>query len=305
MSCIQFRPVVELFDREASMHYKDYKTILSPNNGINLFRGCVHGCIYCDSRSACYHINHMFEDIEIKRGAVEILEGQLRRRRQRCMISTGSMCDSYMPFSETLEITRQCFRLIERYGFGLAILTKSAGILRDIDILKSINEKARCVVEMTLTTYDEALCRKIEPNVSSTAERVEALEAFREAGIPTVVWLSPILPFINDTEENLRGLLGYCVRAGVAAIVCFGFGVTMREGSREHFYARLDEGFPGVKSRYINAYGNMYECLSPSSGALMVVLRDECAKHGIICGTDEAFSFIRRFGQEQEQMSLF
>ena len=287
------------------MHYADYKTILSPQNGMNLFRGCSHGCIYCDSRSACYQINHDFEDIEIKRDAARILEDQLRRRRKRCMISTGAMCDPYMPFEETLAVTRQCIRLIEAYGFGLAVQTKSTGILRDMDTLAAINEKARCVVEMTLTTYDEDLCKKIEPNVSSSLERFHALEAFRDAGIPTVVWLSPALPFINDTEENLRGLLDYCIRAEVAAILCFGFGVTMREGNREYFYAGLDESFPGVKERFIWKYGNSYACTSPDNAALTRILKEECAKHDILCGTDEVFSFLRRFEPARVQPSLF
>ena len=287
------------------MHYADYKTILSPQNGMNLFRGCIHGCIYCDSRSTCYQINHDFEDIEIKRDAVEILERQLKRKRKRGMISTGAMCDPYMPFPETLAITRRCLQAILEHGFGLAIQTKSAGILRDMDILQAIHEKARCVVEMTLTTYDEDLCKKIEPNVSTSLDRFHALEAFRDAGIPTVVWLCPILPFINDTEENLRGLLDYIVRAGVAAVLSFGFGVTMREGNREYFYAKLDESFPGMKERYIKQFAYAYECMSKNNAALTGILKQECAKHGILCGTDAVFAFIRQFEPPQTQMALF
>jgi DNA repair photolyase len=287
------------------MHYADYKTILSPQNGINLYRGCTHGCIYCDSRSACYQMNHNFEDVEIKRDAPKILDKQLRKRREPCMISTGAMCDLYMPMNETLEITRECLKLIERYGFGLAIQTKSARILRDLDILKAINEKTRCVVEMTLTAFDEDLCRKLEPNVSTTTKRFHALEVLRDAGIPTVIWLCPILPFINDTDENLRGLLDYCVHADVKAIIYFGFGVTMRDGNREYFYAKLDELFPGMKARYIKQFGGAYECLSPNDTALTAILKDECAKHKILCGTDEVFAYIRRFEPTQTQLSLF
>ena len=287
------------------MHYADYKTILSPQNGMNMFRGCTHGCIYCDSRSACYQMNHDFEDIEIKRNAPQILEQQLKKRRKKSMISTGAMCDPYMPFEETLGITRQCLQLIERYDFGLAIQTKSARILRDLDILKAINAKTRCVVEMTLTTYDETLCKKIEPNVSTTLERFRALEVFRDAGIPTVVWLSPLLPFINDTEENLLGLLDYCVRAKVAAILHFGFGVTMREGNREYFYVKLDQSFPGVKERYIRQFGGAYVCDSPNRAALEAVMKRECEKHNILRGTNAVFSFIHRFDPAQTQLSLF
>jgi DNA repair photolyase len=287
------------------MHYADYKTILSPQNGMNLYRGCSHGCIYCDSRSKCYQMDHPFEDIEVKRNAPQILEAQLRKKRQPCMIGTGSMCDPYIPLETELRLTRQCIELIERYGFGLAILTKSARILRDIDLLQAISRKTKCVVQMTLTTYDEALCRKLEPNVSTTKERFHALEAMRDAGLPTVVWLSPILPFINDTEENLRGLLDYCVRAKVRGIVNFGFGVTLREGDREYFYAALDRDFPGMKQKYVRAFGNAYECTSPNNARLMAIYRAACKKHGILFRPDDVFAYMREFETKDKQMSLF
>ena len=287
------------------MHYADYKTILSPQGGMNLYRGCTHGCIYCDSRSACYQMKHDFEDIEVKRDAVRILEGQLRRRRKPCMIGTGAMCDPYIHLEEELRITRQCLELIERYGFGLAIQTKSARILRDLDLLKAINEKTKCVVQITLTTYDEGLCRIIEPDVSTTKERFQVLETMRDNGIPTVVWLSPILPFINDTEENLRGLLDYCIRAKVRGIVCFGFGTTLREGDRAYFYAKLDEYFPGIKQKYIRAFGSAYECQSPNNKQLWAVYADICKRHGILYRPDEVFGYLHRFEPKQRQMSLF
>ena len=287
------------------MHYADYKTILSPQNGMNLYRGCTHGCIYCDSRSKCYHIDHVFEDIEVKRDAVKILESQLRKKRSRGMIGTGSMCDPYIPLEMELELTRRSIEVIERYGFGLAILTKSARLLRDIDLLKKINERTKCVVQVTLTTYDEALCKKIEPHVSSTRERFEMLMTLKEAGIPTVVWMTPILPFINDTEENLLGLLDYCVRAGVKGILCFGFGVTLREGDREFFYAALDRAFPGVKQKYIRAYGNAYECTSPNNAKLMEIFKRECKQHGILYKTNDVFKYLWTFESKEGQMSLF
>lgn len=287
------------------MHYADYKTILSPQNGMNIYRGCTHGCIYCDSRSACYQMKHDFEDIEVKRNAPQILEQQLKRKRKPCMIGTGAMCDPYIHLEEELQVTRQCLALIEKYGFGLAIQTKSARILRDMDLLTAINAKTKCVVEMTLTTYDEDLCRIIEPNVSTTAERLAVLEAMRDAGIPTVVWLSPILPFINDTEENLRGILDYCVRAKVRGIICFGFGVTLREGDREYFYRQLDENFPGMKQRYIKTFGNHYECGSPNNDRLWAVFDDVCQKHGIVYHADEVFAYLHEFEEKERQLSLF
>ena len=271
---------------------------------MNLFRGCSHGCIYCDSRSSCYNMNHDFEDIEIKQDAAIILADQLKRKRKRGMISTGAMCDSYMPFVETLAVTRECLEVIERYGFGVAIQTKSNLILRDLALLKAINESAKCVVEMTLTTYDEELCRKVEPKVATTLQRVETLQTLHDNGISTVVWLSPFLPFINDSEENLRGLINYCVEVGVSAILCFGIGMTLREGNREYYYAKLDELFPGMKQRYMGHFGNAYSCSSANNAKLMRILRDECTKHGILCGTDEVFSFIREFDNVSRQISL-
>jgi DNA repair photolyase len=287
------------------MHYADYKTILSPKNGMNLYRGCSHGCIYCDARSVCYQMKHDFEDIEVKRNAAEILEDQLKRRRKPCMIGTGAMCDPYIPLEDELRLTRRCLEVIEHYGFGLTILTKSSRILRDIGILKSINEKTKCVVQMTLTTYDEGLCRIIEPNVSATAERFAALEAFRDAGIPTVVWLTPILPFINDTEENLRGILDYCIRAKVKGIICFGFGVTLREGDREYFYSKLDEHFPGVKQKYIRTFGNSYVCNSPNQDRLWSLFDKVCNDNGVIYHADKVFAYMNEFEQKERQLSLF
>jgi DNA repair photolyase len=287
------------------MHYTDYKTILSQKNGMNLYRGCSHGCIYCDSRSVCYQMKHDFEDIEVKRNAAAILEKQLKSKRRPCMIGTGAMCDPYIPLEDELRLTRQCLEIIEQNGFGLSIQTKSARILRDLDILKAINDQTKCVVQMTLTTYDEDLCRIIEPNVSTTAERFAALETFRDAGIPTVVWLSPILPFLSDTEENLRKILDYCVRAKVKGIICFGFGVTLREGDREYFYRKLDEHFPGMKQKYIRAFGNAYECNSPNQNRLWRIFDEVCINHGIIYQADKVFAYMNEYPQKEKQLSLF
>ena len=287
------------------MHYADYKTILSPQNGMNLYRGCTHGCIYCDSRSKCYQFDHDFEDIEIKRDAVKILEQQLRKKRGPCMIGTGSMCDPYIPLETELQLTRQSIEVIERYGFGLAILTKSARLLRDLDLLKKINARTKCVVQTTLTTFDEALCKKIEPYVSTTRERFEMLMTLKEEGIPTVVWLTPILPFINDTEENLLGLLDYCIQAEVKGILCFGFGVTLREGDREYFYAALDRDFPGVKQQYIRAFGNAYVCNSTHNAGLMEIFTQKCKEHGILYQSEEVFRYLWTFETKERQISLF
>ena len=233
------------------MHYVNAKSILSAKNGMNLYRGCSHGCIYCDSRSKCYHMEHDFEDIEIKENAIELLENALKQKRKKCMLGTGSMTDPYIPLESKIGNVRKALALANQYGFGFTLITKSDRILRDLDLLKSINDKTKCVVQMTLTTYDENLCKKIEPNVSTTRERFEALKKLNEAGIPTIVWLCPILPFINDTEENITGILEYCIEAKVYGVICFGMGLTLREGNREYFYSQLDRLFPHMKEKYI------------------------------------------------------
>ncbi|SHH83045.1 DNA repair photolyase [Sporobacter termitidis DSM 10068] len=287
------------------MHYKEAKSILSPRNGMNLYRGCTHGCIYCDSRSACYNMQHDFEDVEVKINAPALLEDALKRKRKKCMIGTGSMCDPYLPLERKLELTKTCFELVERYGFGLTMITKSDLILRDLELLKRINASAKCVVQMTLTTFDETLCRIVEPNVCTTKRRFDVLKLLRDNGIPTVVWLSPILPFLTDTEENLRGLLEYCREARVYGIICFGFGLTLRDGDREYFYKKIDERFPGLKEQYIRKYGNAYEILSDNNDALMRVFTETCDENGIVRGNERIFEYLHAFEQKNTQLSLF
>lgn len=288
------------------MHEVNVKGILSAKNGMNIYRGCLHGCIYCDSRSLCYQMNHKFEDIEVKANAVGLLENTLRRKRNKCMIGTGAMSDPYMPIEEKLGNMRKCLEVIERYGFGVTMITKSTKVLRDLDLLKKINEKSKCVVQMTLTTYDEDLCRIVEPNVETTYERFRALEILRDNGIPTVVWLCPILPFINDTEENIRGILDYCVRAKVKGIINFDMGVTLRDGNREYFYKKLDEHFPRLKEKYIRMYGNSYQLSSPNIRQLNMIYKSECIKNGIMCDVNECFEYLNKYEDKYggEQISL-
>lgn len=288
------------------MHYKEAKTILSANNVMNIYRGCTHGCIYCDSRSKCYNMEHDFEDIEVKVNAPELLENALRKKRKKCMIGTGSMSDPYMHIEAELNLTRKCLEIIDRYGFGLSIQTKSDRILMNLDLLKSINNKSKCVVQMTMTTHDENLCKIIEPAVCTTKERYEVLKTMSDNGIPTIVWLDPILPFINDTEENLRGILDYCIDAGVIGIICFGMGLTLRDGSREYFYKKLDKHFPGLRQIYHKKYGFSYELKSDNNEKLMEIFHHECEKHGIAHDNDEIFKYIHTYEEvvQFEQMTL-
>ena len=289
------------------MHEIRAKGILSVQNGMNLYRGCTHGCIYCDARSTCYQMDHAFEDIAVKVNAPELLEQALRRKRSRCMIGTGAISDPYLPLERELRLTRRCLELIDAYDFGLSIQTKSDLILRDLDLLKSINRKTKCVVQMTLTTYDEALCRILEPHVCTTARRIEVLKQMQESGIPTIVWLTPILPFLNDTEENIRHLLDACRDAGVYGVVTFGIGVTLRDGDRQYFYQKLDEHFPGMKERYIQTYGSAYMLPSPRERELMALVRRECERAGIEWRTDALFAYMQQFEDKQagEQLRLF
>ena len=290
------------------MHYVDAKSILTANSGMhgmNIYRGCTHGCIYCDSRSVCYRFTHKFEDIEVKRNAPELLEHELRSKRRVCMIGTGAMSDPYMHCEKELMLTRRCAEIILKYGFGFAVQTKSDMILRDIDLLDEINRGAKCVVQMTLTTYDNELCRSVEPNVCNTGRRIEVLHLMRERGIPTVVWLTPLLPFINDTGENLAALLKECADAGVMGIVAFGMGLTLREGDREYFYNALDVHFPGLKERYIRTYGEAYELPSPNSARLMRMFNDFCAEHGIMYTPQSCFAYMNTLTEKHEQISLF
>ena len=290
------------------MHFVDAKGILTSNNGMhgmNIYRGCSHGCIYCDSRSKCYQFTHPFEDIEVKQNAPELLEKALRSKRKKCMIGTGAMSDPYMHCEEALGLTRQCLEIIKKYEFGLAIQTKSDRILRDIDLLDEINRAAKCVVQITLTTYDDDLCQILEPNVCNTKRRIEVLEEMQKRGIPTIVWLTPILPFINDTEENVTSILEECARVGVKGIIDFGMGLTLREGDREYYYAALDKHFPGMKQRYIQRYGNSYELPSPNAKALQGILRRICKEYGMLSNPKDCFRYMNELPDKYQQMSLF
>lgn len=290
------------------MHFVDAKGIITSNNGfagMNIYRGCTHGCIYCDSRSKCYQFTHAFEDIEVKQNAPQLLEAALKSRRKKCMIGTGAMSDPYMHCEMELGLTRKCLEIISRYEFGLAIQTKSDRILRDIDLLDEINKKAKCVVEITLTTSDDELCSIVEPNVCNTTRRIEVLEEMQKRGIPTVVWLSPLLPFINDTVENISPILEACARTGVKGIINFGMGLTLREGDREYYYAALDRHFPGLKQKYISTYGNDYELPSLNSSQLTRLFNSFCREHGILYKPEDCFEYMHEYPDKYRQLSLF
>ena len=286
------------------MHYVNSKSILSSKNGMNLYRGCTHGCIYCDSRSEIYNMNHRFEDIEVKENSLELLKKELIKR-PKAMIGTGAMTDPYIPLEKELKYVRRSLELIYRYGFGFTCITKSDLVLRDLDLLKKINEKSKAVVQMTLTTADDELCRILEPNVCTTSRRVEVLKTLNENGIPTVVWLCPILPYINDTEENINGILDFCIEANVYGVLCFSMGLTLREGNRQYFYEKLDEHFPSLKDRYIREFANSYVIPSPNNDRLMEIFKRKTDENGILNDNDEIFEFLAEFPQGSVQSKLF
>lgn len=289
------------------MHFVQAKGILSASGGMNIYRGCQHGCVYCDARSLCYQLDHPFEDIAVKENALVLLEQALRSRRSRCMVGTGSMSDPYMPLERELRYTRRSLELIERYGFGASVLTKSDRVLDDLDLLRRINRQAKAVVQMTLTTCDDSLCRLIEPNVAVTSRRLAALKVLRDAGIPTVVWLCPILPFLTDTEDNIRRIVNACADAGVRGIIQFGMGLTLRDGNREYYYAHLDRRFPGLKERYIRTYGNAYELPSPREKELLALFHRLCEEYGILHDNDAIFRYLHEFtpADSPPQLSFF
>lgn len=285
------------------MHKVQVKGILSAKNGMNVYRGCSHGCIYCDARSDCYNFTHAFEDIEVKENAPELLEKALRSKRRRCMIGTGAMCDPYLHAERELRITRRCLEIIDRYGFGVTVLTKSDLIMRDIDLLEKINRETKAVVQMTLTTADEELCRIVEPNVCTTARRLEVLLEMKKRGIPTIIWFTPQLPFLNDTVENVRAIVEMGARAGVRGMISFGMGLTLRSGDREYYYAQLDRHFPGLKERYIREFGDSYEIPCPNGKLLWETFVGECERYGIEWRHENIFDYLYEF-PEPEQLTL-
>ena len=285
------------------MHYVKAKGIFTSDYGINLYRGCTHGCIYCDSRSEIYQLKHKFEDIEVKENAVELLKKELIRRKP-FMVVTGAMTDPYIPIEKRLQHVRKCLELIYRYGYGFSCLTKSDLILRDLDLLKKINEKTKVVVQITITAANDELCKKIEPNVSPTSKRVDVLERLNENNIPAVVWLSPILPYINDTEQNINSILDWCIDTNVKGVLNLDMGLSMRQGNREYFYKKLDENFPGLKEKYVEEFKDQEFIYGRNYRKLKGIIKNTCQKYKILYKQDDIFNYIHEFPCNSVQSKL-
>jgi DNA repair photolyase len=266
------------------------KTILTkvhPNDNLwfhhdynmNLYRGCSHGCIYCDSRSDCYHIEN-FDVVKPKKDSSLILEKELQTKRQKGIIGMGAMSDPYNPLEIKLEITRNALLLIEKYGFSVSIATKSDLILRDLDILERIAKNQKVNVAITITTANDELQSKIEPYASSTSARFNAIKKLREHGIFAGVLMMPILPFINDTIENIKGIVSLANKHQ-ASYIYPAFGVTLRSNQREYFYQKLDVLFPTLTRKYQAMYGEKYSCQSPHIKTISAEFQKQCIADNI------------------------
>lgn len=294
------------------MNFVPAKTIISGyaennmwfgcNYNMNIYKGCCHGCIYCDSRSECYGVEN-FDEVMAKDNALALIERELKSKRKKGVIGTGAMSDPYNPFEKEHRLTRGALELINKYGFGVAIATKSDLVLRDIELLKEISKHSPVLIKITVTCADDELCRKIEPNAPSPSRRFAAINALSDAGINTCVLLMPVLPFIEDNEDNIRSITQLAHENG-ARFIYPAFGVTLRQNQRDWFYAKLDELFPSVKEKYIESFGCAYECRSPSSRELWSLFQAECKKAGIIYKMSEIISAYKE-GYGDGQLTLF
>lgn len=294
------------------MEYITAKTIISGydeknewfgcNYNMNIYKGCCHGCIYCDSRSECYRVEN-FDSVRAKENALLMIQRELKSKRRKGVVGTGSMSDPYNPFERELMLTGNALKLIDSNGFGAAIVTKSDLITRDIDVLQSIKSHSPVLCKITITTCDDSLCKKIEANVSLSSKRFAAVRKLSEAGIYTGVLLMPVLPFINDTKENILGIVRQAKESG-ARFVYPAFGVTLRANQRDYYYEKLDKLFPGMKDIYMKQFGDKYSCGSPHAKVLYAMFKNECEKLGLLYRMPEIIAGYKS-GYEDRQLSLF
>lgn len=270
---------------------------------MNLYKGCSHGCIYCDSRSSCYNIDN-FDMVRGKENALYILEKELSKKKEIGVIGIGAMSDTYNPLEKKYEQTRGALKLISKYGFGVSIDTKSDLILRDIDLLKEINEKNNVIIKFTITTPNDELSRKIEPNVCVSSKRLEAVKKLSDAGIFVVIMMNPVLPFITDKEENIKELVRLASKAGAKFIHTY-MGMTLRDNQRNYYYEKLDKYFIGLKEKYIKTYKDNYNCMAPNYKWLYKVFTDECKKYGILYNMKDIIKAYKKEIKQNEQITLF
>jgi DNA repair photolyase len=288
------------------------KTLLSPYHpnsswfghhyNLNIYKGCSHGCIYCDSRSDCYRIEN-FDEVKAKENALLILEKELKSKRKKGVIGSGAMSDPYNPLERVHQLTRRSLLLIDQYRFGVSLTTKSSLIERDLDILLKIRNHSPVLVLMTITTADDQLASRLEPKASKSSQRFKTLETFSQAGIPTGILMMPILPFINDTEENVLNIILKAKQHGVRYIYP-AFGVTLRQNQRDYYYQQLDNFFPGVKQKYIRTFNQRYVCESLNARQLSKIFNQTCGDLNIITTMSQIIADYQN-GYENEQLKLF
>lgn len=269
---------------------------------MNIYRGCSHGCIYCDSRSDCYH-NPDFDRVKVKENALEIVRNDLRRKVKWGVVGTGAMSDPYNPLEEKLQLTRHALELINAFSFGCALTTKSGLVTRDLDILQEISTHSPTIVNMTITTADPELCSKIEPDVSTSAQRFAALNTLSAGGIFCGVLMMPLLPWLNDTPENIKEILHQAKGAG-AKFVYPAMGLTLRSGNRDYFYHKLDQEFPGLSEKYIHTYGTNYTCTSRQVKKLWGLFKEQCQSLGLLYDMRDIIHQYRQ-GYQRQQLSFF
>ena len=270
---------------------------------INLYRGCPHGCIYCDSRSNCYHIDN-FDIPKGKENAILLLEQELSKKKEKGVIGIGSMSDTYNPQEKQYEQTRDALKLISKYHFGVSIDTKSDLILRDIDLLKEINKNNNVIIKFTITTPKDELSKIIEPHVCVSSKRFSAIKTLTDNGIFTGIMMNPVLPFITDKEEDIKELVRLAHESGAKFIHSY-MGLTLRENQRDYYYTQLDKNFKGLKEKYQNYYGERYNCIVPNYKKLYKVFTDECDKYGILYNMKDIIKAYKKEIKENEQISLF
>lgn len=272
------------------------------NYNMNIYKGCCHGCIYCDSRSECYHVEN-FDEVRAKENALALIERELKSKRKTGVIGTGAMSDPYNTLEKEYRLTRGALELINTHRFGVSIDTKSNLITRDVDVLKEIKMHSPVLIKITITTCDDELCKKIEPNVSISSKRFAAVKEFSDNGIFAGILLMPVLPFLEDNEENIRGIIRFAHESG-AKFIYPAFGVTLRQNQRLWYYKKLDEKFPTLKQKYIQQFGNAYECRSPKAKQLWQLFQKECESIGMLYRMEDIIKSYKQ-GYGDTQLSLF
>ena len=282
--------------------YAEHNPWFGNNYNMNIYKGCCHGCIYCDSRSECYRIDN-FDVVRAKKDALALINKELKSKKRTGVIGTGAMSDPYNPFEKEYSLTRGALELINIHGFGVSIATKSDLITRDIDILKKIKSHSPVLIKITITTCDDELCKKIEPNVGVASKRFSAIKELSGNGIFVGILLMPVLPFLEDNEDNISGIVNLAHENG-AKFIYPAFGVTLRQNQRYWYYEKLDENFPGIKQKYIQQFRNDYECRSPKSKELWNVFQRQCDRFGILYKMEDIIAAYKS-GYKDNQISMF